>query len=389
MDQHDEWFAPDSIEEQIEWYQQATDQPVANAEMLYDLQQIAKDDTRRLAQIRKRLVERVTANLEREPVSLQHYQKTDVLPSQPGPHHTKKQSSFLVKLISGFAAVLVITSMLLAFTLFKSRQEQGHLNSKTPVTTPVFTPTPTPIIKGKAAFLMDATSGKVLADVNGHAHLPIGSLTQVMTAVVAIDNANLDQYVTIEQAPLNEVPQGTSTAGLQVGDQIQLRELLYALLLPSGSDAALVIAHAVGGNTQSFVRMMNDEAQQLQLNDTHFSSPYGSSAQDEYSSAADLTHLAQYAIQLSDFAQVVAAPMHRLTPTYLNHSYDWVNTNPLLTAYPGMNGIKTGYDATARACMVFSAQRKDHLLIGTEFGVQSENILATDVKKLLNQGFAG
>ncbi len=119
MDRHDEWFTPDSVEEQIERYRQATDRSSANVQMLHDLQHVASDDTRRLAQIRMRLVEHATHNLEREPVPLQRYQQVDAPPSRSGPQRPKKQSSFLLRLVSGFAAVLVITSMLLVFTLFK------------------------------------------------------------------------------------------------------------------------------------------------------------------------------------------------------------------------------------------------------------------------------
>jgi D-alanyl-D-alanine carboxypeptidase len=158
-------------------------------------------------------------------------------------------------------------------------------------------------------------------------------------------------------------------------------------LLPSGSDAAIVIAHAVAGNTQNFV-MMNDEAHQLQLNDTHFSNPYGFSAPDDYSSAADLTRLARYAMQLSTFAQAVAEQEYVLSASSHNHRYLWHTTNTLLATYRGMNGIKTGYDVLAGACMVFSAQRNDRLLIGTVLHTQSENVLDSDVKKLLDRGFA-
>jgi D-alanyl-D-alanine carboxypeptidase len=270
--------------------------------------------------------------------------------------------------------------MLGFFTLLRLRSEQENANHKTPASTP--------IVPGTATFLMDATSGKVLIDSNSHARLPIAGIVKIMTAVVAIENANLDQYVTIEQATLNEVPRGTSTAQLQAGDQIQLRDLLYGLLLPSGSDAALVIADAVAGNMQQFVIMMNDEAHQLQLNDTHFSNPYGSSASDSYSSAANLTRLAQYAMQLSTFAQVVAQRDYALSATPHNHGYLWHTTNTLLASYPGMNGIEIGYDVQAGACMVFFAQRNNRLLIGAELHAASENELTSDVRKLLDREFA-
>lgn len=382
MDQHDAWFAPENVEEQIEQYQQTTDQTAANVRMLHDLQHIAQSDAQRLAQIRERLVEHATHRQEREPVPLQRYRQTNAPPSRPTSRHTKKQSTFLVKLISGIAAVFVIVSMLLAFTLFKSYSQQEHQNGATPVVKSAQTAIVSPIINGKAAFLLDTTTGKVLVAINSHAHLPVANLATIMTAVVAIDNADLDQSVTIEQATLNEVPPGALGAGLQAGDQIKLRELLYALLLPSGGGAAFVIAHAVGGDTQKFVAMMNDEAQQLQLNDTHFSSPYASSAADTYSSAADLTYLTQYAMQLSDFASVVASSRHTLAATYHNHSYTWANTNSVPTTYPGLHMVKVGYDTRAGYRVVFSVQRNGHLLIGTDIGAQSENTLATDVKKL-------
>jgi D-alanyl-D-alanine carboxypeptidase len=384
---HKEWFAPENLEEQIEQYQQTTDPARASTRMLYDLQHIAQSDAQRLAQIRARLVEHVMHNLTREPVPLQSYRQTDIPPFRSVPQHTKKQSTFLVKLISGIAAVFVIAGMLLVFMLFMAHAQQEHRNVGMPVVksaqTAIAPLIVSPIIKGKAAFLLDTTTGKVLVNVNGHMQVPVASLALIMTAVVAIDNADLNHYVTVKQATLNEVPPGASGAGLRVGDQIQLRELLYGLLLPSGADAAFVIADAVGGNTQNFVAMMNNEAQQLQLNDTHFSSPYGSSASNEYSSAADLTYLVQYAMQLSDFTSVVAAYGHNLALTYLNHSSTLLPTSTLHVVYPGLHTIEGGYDARAGACIVFFVQRNNHLLIGTEMGAQSENMLTTDMHIIL------
>jgi D-alanyl-D-alanine carboxypeptidase len=384
MDHRDEWFDPDRIEEQINISQQDADPSSLNAHMLHDLQYIVADDDQRLAKIRLRLIEHAIENERREPVPFQRYHTAAVSPSRPETRSRKKQSSLLVQLVSSFAAILIIASMLLIFAHFKPLQDQGHLHSNHSAASPVSPPTVA--IQGNAAFLMDTTTGNVLVDIRGHAHLPIGNMAQIMTAVVAIDNANLGKYITIDQAALSEVPQGGSTAHLLAGDQIQLRDLLYALLLPSGDDAALVIARSVGGNTQNFVAMMNDEARQLQLNDTHFSSPYGSSSVDEYSSAADLTHLANYAMQLFDFTQVIMAHEHTLPATNVHYSYVWLAASS--AAYAGVLGIKTNYEAYSGACIVFSLQHKDHLLIGTELGAPSRNGLAGDVKKLASLGSA-
>jgi D-alanyl-D-alanine carboxypeptidase len=389
MDQRDEWFSAEDIEEQMERSLSGPEQSRANARLLHDLQQLGADDVRRLSRIRERLAEHVADGVRHEPVPLQRLHSPAARSRyQAGQRRSGKRPQRLVNLLSGLVAVVVIGSMLGVLTLLRSHSEQGFTQRKGQEHQTPHKPTSTPVIHALAAFLLDAASGKVLVDVNGHTPLSIAATAQVMTAVVAIDDANLDQSVTIEQATLNEAPPGMRSAQLLAGDRIQLRDLLYGLLLPSGGDAALVIAHAVAGNTQNFVAMMNDEAHQLQLNDTHFSSPYSSGAPAGYSSAADLSRLGQYAMQLSPFARVVAAPSHVLPATPHNHLYKWQTTNALLLAYAGMNGINAGSDASAGACMLFSALRGGRLLIGAELHAPTEHILDSDVKKLLDRGFA-
>jgi D-alanyl-D-alanine carboxypeptidase (penicillin-binding protein 5/6) len=258
----------------------------------------------------------------------------------------------------------------------------------TPSPTVIPSPTPTPIVNSASAFLLDETTGKVLFEKNSHARLPIASTTKIMTAIIAIEQTNnLDQIITIQQTTLNEVPAGMSLAYLQAGDQMKLRDLLYGLLLPSGSDAAVVIAHAIAGTTANFVAMMNAKAQTLQLKDTHFSNPHGFSAPDHYSSAADLTYLASYAMQNPVFAQIVAQQSYTVPAALHTHLYTWVNGNRLLATYQGMDGVKTGTSDDAGYCMVFSARRNGRHLLGTELNA-APNALFPDIERLLNLGFS-
>jgi len=208
-----------------------------------------------------------------------------------------------------------------------------------------------------------------------------------MTAIIAIESDRLDQYQLIQQSDLNEVPSGAGIASLQVGDQLSMRDLLYALLLPSGSDAAVVIAHAVAGSTPAFVALMNSKASSLQLYNTHFSNLYGIDASDQYSSAADLTKLAIYAQGNPTFAQIVQQQSYMLSATFHNHQYTWNNTNTLLTAYSGMNGIEVAMSGSAGYCMVFSAYRNGHHLIGAELHAAG-NTLFSDVEQLLDTSFS-
>src|SRR5581483_81912 len=260
--------------------------------------------------------------------------------------------------------------------------------SPEPTLPPSPTPTPTPFISGTAAYLIDADTGRVFYDMNSSQPLPIASTTKIMTAIVAIENGNLDQGVTVEQADLNQVPSGASNAGLLAGDYFRLHTLLYALMLRSGTDASIVIARVIAGSTDNFVAMMNRKAQALHLLHTHYSSPHGFSDSDHYSSAADLVTLANYAMRNPIFAQIVGQGTYDVKPTLYTHAYHWPNTNALLTSYPGADGVKTGWTDSAGYCLVFSARRSGHHLIGIELHAPAYDAVFSDEAKLLDLGFS-
>ena len=252
---------------------------------------------------------------------------------------------------------------------------------------PTPTPTPVPFISGSAAYLIDAETGRVLYTMNSSQQLPIASTTKIMTSIVAIENTNLEQGVTVEQSDLDQVPPGASKAGLVAGDYFRLHTLLYGLMLRSGTDASIVIARTVAGSTGTFVAMMNRKAQELHLTHTHFSSPHGFVGSNHYSSAADLATLANYAMRNPLFAQIVGQSTYDVRPTLYTHAYHWENTNALLTSYRGADGVKTGWTDDAGVCLVFSARRNGHHLIGVELHASSYDAVFADGAKLLDLGF--
>jgi serine-type D-Ala-D-Ala carboxypeptidase (penicillin-binding protein 5/6) len=257
-----------------------------------------------------------------------------------------------------------------------------------PTPTPTPSPTPAPFITGTAAYVIDADTGRVLFSLDSTRQLPIASTTKIMTAIVTIENANLDQGVIVQQSDLDQVPPDASTAGLVVGDYFRLRTLLYGLMLPSGTDASIVIARAVAGSTENFVNMMNRNAQLLHLTHTHFSSPHGYSGVGHYSSAADLVTLANYAMRNILFAHIVAQVAYDVRPSLYTHAYHWENTDALLTTYQGADGVKTGWTDAAGVCLVFSARRNGHHLIGAELQAPSYDDVFADGAKLLDLGFS-
>jgi serine-type D-Ala-D-Ala carboxypeptidase (penicillin-binding protein 5/6) len=301
--------------------------------------------------------------------------------------------------------VLVMMIVITAFTIFfvssvlPGMQSIAQLIAPPPTPTPTPSPTPTPLpptptptpapfISGAAAYLIDADTGRVLYNMNSHQQLPIASTTKIMTAIVAIENANLDQGVTVEQSDLDQVPPSASSAGLVAGDYFRLRTLLYGLMLPSGTDASIVIARTVAGSTGNFVAMMNRKALELHLTHTHFRSPHGYSGGNHYSCAADLVTLANYAMRNTLFAQIVGQGTYDVRPSQYTHAYHWENTNTLLTSYPGADGVKTGWTNDAGVCLVFSARRNGHHLIGVELHASSYDAVFADGAKLLDLGFS-
>lgn len=260
----------------------------------------------------------------------------------------------------------------------------------TPSPTPIPSPTPTVVqVRIYPTYLMDVTTGKVLINIESTLRLPMASTTKIMTAILAIENFNLNEKVTVTQEELDEIPPGGySIAFLRANDQLSMLDILYGLLLPSGCDAALVIAHEVGGSTANFVSMMNAKARVLGLANTHFANPAGFNDDNNYSSAADLTKLARYAMNLSAFATIVQQTDHVVPAGLHNHRYDnWQNLNQLLNLYPGADGVKTGNSDASGYCLVFSARRNGHHLIGAIMQ-EGQDTLYSDAMQALDDGFA-
>jgi len=311
------------------------------------------------------------------------------------------------------AICLLIAVPVMAFTPLGTNLLGGAQPTAIPTLAPTylpFTPTPapkpTPILtaKGKPpaitaneAILVDNDSGRILYDLNGEHPQPMASTTKIMTAVIAIQTGNLNMLITVHQDAINEViNNGGSNASLRVGEQLTLKDLLYGLLLPSGDDAAIAIADALGGTTQNFVQEMNLFAYRLRLFQTHYINPDGLTYYDannhpipgHYTTAYDLVRLAQYAMKLPLFAQIVSTQHYSLPATATHLAHSWDNTNTLLASYAGMTGIKTGFTLEAGACLVFSATRNGHHLIGVILHSSDENHRFSDAENLLNWGFA-
>jgi serine-type D-Ala-D-Ala carboxypeptidase (penicillin-binding protein 5/6) len=245
------------------------------------------------------------------------------------------------------------------------------------------------------AALADAATGKILWSLGLNTERPIGSIVKVMTALVVIQAGDLNREITVPKsviAYLNS-QNGPSTAGLIVGDRLTALELLEALLLPSGCDAAYTLAQAYGPGTGAFIAKMNTEAQRLGLTGTYFSNFDGMPWPSEYSTwstPANLITLGRYAMSYPVFAAIVSQASYTLPAGDGHHRYSWQNTNPLIGAYPGAAGIKTGDTQAAGNCLLFEAAQHGLTLIGVTLGTPGDDITDTGpvATRVLNWGFS-
>ena len=245
-----------------------------------------------------------------------------------------------------------------------------------------------------AAELVDATTGSLLWSRNANVEHPMASITKVMTALVVIQAGDLNRKIRVtEAAEQYGQAYDPGEAGLYPGDLLTARQLLEGLLLPSGSDAAYLLATTYGPGWRAFVRKMNATAVTLGMTRTHFANFDGLPWPTEYttySTASDLVKLGEAAMKLSAFREIVAQQSHWIGATSQHHHYYWKNTNLLLGSYPGAIGIKTGFTLGAGYCLLFAAERDQIELIGVVLNsTKTEpDLRFTAATNLLNWGFA-
>jgi D-alanyl-D-alanine carboxypeptidase (penicillin-binding protein 5/6) len=225
-------------------------------------------------------------------------------------------------------------------------------------------------VAAAAAAIANADNGTILWSRDLNTERPMASITKVMTALVVLRAGGLNDRLRVPSAVTGYVDEyDASTAGLIPGDTLTVAQLLYAMLLPSGADAAYTLAEAYGPGLPAFVSKMNALARELGMTRTHFSNPDGlpyPTGTSDYSTAADLLTLGRAAMRWQAFRQVVATRSYYLPAGDGHHAYAWDNLNPLLglDPYPGATGIKTGWTPPAGHCLLFEVAQGGVTLIG-------------------------
>ena len=230
-------------------------------------------------------------------------------------------------------------------------------------------------------FLIDSDSGDVLSSYNANLQLPMASTTKIMTCIVALENANLSDLVSIPQAAVGV--EGSSVY-LTKGETLKLEELLYALMLESANDAAVAIAFYVAGGVDEFAGMMNKKAKEIGLESTNFINPHGLPQDNHYSTARDLCFLMQYCMKNEAFRVITSTKSISISAPDGKTRF-LSNHNKLLRIYDGCNGGKTGFTKKAGRCLVSSAERDGKELICATLGDPND---WKDHSNLFDYGFS-
>ena len=215
-----------------------------------------------------------------------------------------------------------------------------------------------PIINASGLYLIELQSGRVLLEKNATRRLPPASLTKIMTALVALETAPLQEVVKIDGRALIH----RSSLHLQGGEEYLLRDLVTAMLVTSANDACEAVAWHIGGGADKFVTLMNERARTLGLMNTHFTNACGFDAPGHYSTATDLAKLSQHALDIPAISMMVRTVVRDISTVDGARHLVLHSTNDLLID-PDVNGVKTGYTSKAGRCLIASMFKDGHRLL--------------------------
>ena len=243
-----------------------------------------------------------------------------------------------------------------------------------------------PDISAHSAIVIDADTSRILYEKNPYEILPMASTTKIMTAILALENGNPDDIVTVSD---NAVGIEGSSISLQPGEKQRVEDLVYGIMLSSGNDAAVAIAEHISGSVEEFCAMMNKKAVELGAADTNFETPNGLDAEEHHSTAYDMALITRYALGIDGFKELIATKSISIESNKCTYSI--VNKNRLLSEYEGAIGVKTGFTGKAGHCFVGAAESDGMTLIsvvlGSGWGTAGRQRKWIDTKNMLNYGF--
>lgn len=248
-----------------------------------------------------------------------------------------------------------------------------------------------PQISADGAILIEAETGAVLYEKNAAERFYPASTTKLMTALLALENSALGETVTVSHDAVYNIDVDSSRLWVDEGEQLSMKDSLYALMLPSANDLAYAIAEHIGGTMPEFAEMMNERAKELGCVNTHFMNPHGLDEAEHYTCPADLAKIMRVLVKNSTFLKISGSKNYEIPPTNLCAQSRWVlNTHLMIRgsyAFDGVIAGKTGHTDLAGANLVTCARRGNMTLISVIMKAPDDTALYDDTAALLNYGF--
>ena len=232
-----------------------------------------------------------------------------------------------------------------------------------------YIPADAPVINAQAAIVMDLDTGDVLYEKSAHQTMYPASITKVLTCLLAIENGNVNDIITVSESDMSQVEEGSSAIGLQAGEQLTLKDALYGMMLNSGNECALAIADYISGSSDQFAELMNKTARSLGCTDSHFVNPNGLHNSDHYTTCYDMALIGKAAYQYPEFKKLISSQSYTIPETNLNVERPLWQENRLIYSgngeyyYQYCTGGKTGYTLDADATLISFAEKDGKRLV--------------------------
>lgn len=248
-----------------------------------------------------------------------------------------------------------------------------------------------PSVTSGAAIVMELKTGVILYEKNStKQHYP-ASITKILTSLVALEHASLQDTITFSKDSVFNIERGSSLCGIDWGEQLSLEDCLYGIMLESGNEVSYAVAENVGGTYENFVALMNDKAKELGAVNSHFANPHGLTQEDHYTCAYDMALIARAAMQNPAFATIVGTRTHTVAPTNKQpETRYWANHHKFvkqLIHYDGCIGGKTGWTSKSKYTLVTYATRNNMTLVCVIMDEESATNQYTETARLLDYGF--
>lgn len=282
-----------------------------------------------------------------------------------------------------FYSILIFLLILLNFSTVCADDVDNEVDFEDTIEVTASNVSELPKTNSRRYIVYDRISKSMIIGKNEDVKSAMASTTKIMTSIVILEKADLDEMVTVSAKAGGT---GGSRLGLKKGDKASVKNLLYGLMLRSGNDAAVALAEHVGGSVKEFAELMNEKASELGLTNTHFVTPHGLDDANHYTTALELAKLTDYAMDNETFAKIVGT---KSTTIYINNQSRQINnTNELLGVLNGVVGVKTGFTNNAGRCLVTETKRNNMDIITIVLGADTKKDRTKDSVNLIEYTFS-